>query len=152
MNMKHKSFNLFFFFFNDTATTDIYTLSLNDALPIALLLNGVNQLSYTVTDPDTFPNAPPMANLSLAQNSIYRLDPKLRSDYMMQSAIGVERQLPRSTTVAVTYTNTRALHLNQTVPINTPLPGTYIPSQPSSGLRPYGLNAGNLFERSEEHT
>src|SRR5436305_5609203 len=25
---------LFFFFFNDTATTDIYTLSLHDALPI----------------------------------------------------------------------------------------------------------------------
>src|SRR5437016_11971209 len=26
--------SLFFFFFNDTATTDIYTLSLHDALPI----------------------------------------------------------------------------------------------------------------------
>ena len=25
---------LFFFFFNDTATTEIYTLSLHDALPI----------------------------------------------------------------------------------------------------------------------
>src|SRR6516162_6085857 len=29
------SFCLFFFFFNDTATTEIYTLSLHDALPIA---------------------------------------------------------------------------------------------------------------------
>src|SRR6266849_11218200 len=28
-------FSLFFFFFNDTATTDIYTLSLHDALPIS---------------------------------------------------------------------------------------------------------------------
>src|SRR5256885_9924343 len=27
-------FNYFFFFFNDTATTEIYTLSLHDALPI----------------------------------------------------------------------------------------------------------------------
>src|SRR5438105_12187524 len=27
---------MFFFFFNDTATTDIYTLSLHDALPILL--------------------------------------------------------------------------------------------------------------------
>ena len=26
--------SLFFFFFNDTATTEIYTLSLHDALPI----------------------------------------------------------------------------------------------------------------------
>src|SRR2546430_6640118 len=27
--------NMFFFFFNDTATTEIYTLSLHDALPIS---------------------------------------------------------------------------------------------------------------------
>src|SRR2546430_4410564 len=27
---------IFFFFFNDTATTEIYTLSLHDALPISL--------------------------------------------------------------------------------------------------------------------
>src|SRR2546426_10433687 len=27
---------LFFFFFNDTATTEIYTLSLHDALPISI--------------------------------------------------------------------------------------------------------------------
>src|SRR2546422_5410313 len=29
-------YSLFFFFFNDTATTEIYTLSLHDALPISL--------------------------------------------------------------------------------------------------------------------
>src|SRR2546422_8616740 len=29
-------FSLYFFFFNDTATTEIYTLSLHDALPIYL--------------------------------------------------------------------------------------------------------------------
>src|SRR5258707_5818716 len=28
-------FTVFFFFFNDTATTEIYTLSLHDALPIS---------------------------------------------------------------------------------------------------------------------
>src|SRR6266516_8008493 len=32
--MKSSSFNVFFFF-NDTATTEIYTLSLHDALPIS---------------------------------------------------------------------------------------------------------------------
>src|SRR5260221_14786879 len=30
-----------FFFFNDTATTEIYTLSLHDALPISLRANGM---------------------------------------------------------------------------------------------------------------
>ena len=112
----------------------------------ANLLNGTNQLSYTVTNPDSFPSAPPLAGLSPSQNSIYVLDARLRPDYMMQSAIGVERQLPHSTTVAFTYTNTRALHLSQTVPINTPLPGSYVLNQPNSGIRPYGPTAGNLFE------
>src|SRR5215475_16208785 len=31
----HIFFRVFFFFFNDTATTEIYTLSLHDALPIS---------------------------------------------------------------------------------------------------------------------
>src|SRR2546428_9824374 len=34
------SLTFFFFFFNDTATTEIYTLSLHDALPIFLVLDG----------------------------------------------------------------------------------------------------------------
>src|SRR5256885_15351808 len=34
------SFFSFFFFFNDTATTEIYTLSLHDALPISLRMKG----------------------------------------------------------------------------------------------------------------
>src|SRR5258708_9706749 len=32
------SYTRFFFFFNDTATTEIYTLSLHDALPISFLV------------------------------------------------------------------------------------------------------------------
>src|SRR6266850_8038466 len=34
----------FFFFFNDTATTEIYTLSLHDALPICILEIDVEQI------------------------------------------------------------------------------------------------------------
>src|SRR2546428_10204779 len=37
-----------FFFFNDTATTEIYTLSLHDALPISLATDG--KLSYLSPD------------------------------------------------------------------------------------------------------
>src|SRR5690242_21525938 len=32
--------SIIFFFFNDTATTEIYTLSLHDALPISLLVEN----------------------------------------------------------------------------------------------------------------
>src|SRR5256885_13236876 len=49
----------FFFFFNDTATTEIYTLSLHDALPIS---DRVLQL-LRVVDPGQFedPDADPVA-------------------------------------------------------------------------------------------
>src|SRR5688572_31656620 len=36
----HSALSFFFFFFNDTATTEIYTLSLHDALPISSALCG----------------------------------------------------------------------------------------------------------------
>src|SRR6266513_5746458 len=37
MSLPRTSFAVFFFFFNDAATTEIYTLSLHDALPICLI-------------------------------------------------------------------------------------------------------------------
>src|SRR2546430_986145 len=35
-----------FFFFNDTATTEIYTLSLHDALPISISQGGLDHSTY----------------------------------------------------------------------------------------------------------
>jgi hypothetical protein len=115
----------------------------------AILNNGVNQLEYTVYNPTFYPNIPSLSTLNAGQNTINLVDPKLRADYSLQGAIGVERQLPRSTTVAVTYTNNRANHLAQTVPINAPLPGTYndlLAPGPTNGVFPYGYSAGNMNE------
>jgi hypothetical protein len=115
----------------------------------AILNNGVNQLEYTVYNPTFYPNIPSPSTLNPGQNTINLVDPKLRADYSLQSAIGVERQLPHSTTVAVTYTNNRGNHLSQSVPINTPLPGTYnylLPPGPGNGVFPYGYSAGNMYE------
>src|SRR6266478_7991229 len=36
--------DLFFFFFNDTATPEIYTLSLHDALPISVVAPSVEEM------------------------------------------------------------------------------------------------------------
>ena len=115
----------------------------------ARLNNGVAQLQYIVNNPTFFPNLPPISTLPSGQNTINLVDPNLKADYSLQSAIGVERQLPRNSTMAVTYTNNRANHYAQTVPINTPLPGTYnplLPEGPANGVFPYGYSAGNLFE------
>src|SRR5439155_26635058 len=43
LTLLSRHFNAFFFF-SDTPTTEIYTLSLHDALPIFLLSAGVNDL------------------------------------------------------------------------------------------------------------
>ncbi len=116
----------------------------------AYLNNGFNQLQYTVYNPTFYTgNVPPTSSLSAGQNSTYLVDPKLRADYSMQAAIGVERQLPRNTTLSLYYTYNRSEHLAQTVPINAPEPGTYNPLEapgPTNGAFPYGYNAGNLFE------
>jgi len=115
----------------------------------AALNNGVNQLDYTVTNPTFFPNIPAISTLNKGSNLTYVIDPKLRADYSIQSAIGVERQLPHSTTVALTYTNNRSNHLAQTVPINTPLPGSYnylAAPGPTNGIFPYGYSAGDIIE------
>src|SRR3712207_8506846 len=45
--------NCVFFFFNDTATTEIYTLSLHDALPISDC--NVDRFDSTFTGPDRPP-------------------------------------------------------------------------------------------------
>src|SRR3990167_6891486 len=47
-------FSLFFFFFNDTATTEIHTLSLHDALPIFYLRNFCRQPSPSCCGPGRY--------------------------------------------------------------------------------------------------
>jgi hypothetical protein len=117
---------------------------------MAALDNGHTQTNYTVYDPTFYlSDIPPLSTLSTGQNSVYIVDPKLKADYSIQSAIGVERQLPHNTTASVTYTNTHAEHYLQTVPINTPFPGTFnplLPLGPTNGVFPYGYAAGNIFE------
>src|SRR2546426_3109042 len=43
--------SFFFFFFNDTATTEIYTLSLHDALPISIVGVALVDLGESAREP-----------------------------------------------------------------------------------------------------
>src|SRR5438876_10886747 len=49
MLLAGKLLMLLFFFFNDTATTEIYTLSLHDALPICGFLTASKQFRHGAT-------------------------------------------------------------------------------------------------------
>src|SRR5206468_11994045 len=66
-----------------------------------------------------------------------------------QSMVSLERQLPRNTTVAVTFANSHGLHVLRSRDVNAPLPGTFDPAVPGSGAYPLGpVGAVFLMESS----
>jgi hypothetical protein len=116
---------------------------------IATRFNGVTQQQFVIANPDFFPNVPAASLLIGAiPSAIQQVDPALRAPYLIQSAIALERQLPRNTTMAVTYANSHGLHQLRTVDTNAPLPGTYNPSVPGSGVYPLGAGHQVLVMQS----
>ncbi len=130
-------------------------LEIDNMLNLALQ-NGVTQTQYIVNQPDFYPNVPtPSAISSLPgaqlQPTVYQLAPNIRAPYTMQTAVGVERQLGRMGTVAVTYLNSRGVHQFVTINANAPLPGTYDPADPVNfpGVRPNPAE-GNIYQYTSE--
>jgi hypothetical protein len=113
----------------------------------ATRLNGINQRQFIVTNPNFFPIIPTVDQLEAfaVPVSIFRLNSDLQSPYTQQAVISVERQLPHNVTIATSYINVRTLHVLRTRPVNAPLPGTFNPAVPDSGVRPLGVN-NNIFE------
>lgn len=109
--------------------------------------NGVVQRQYIITNPDTFPNVPPLSDLTGNQSpqAIQRVAADLRAPYVMQSALTLEHQVSASTTVAVTYTNSHGLHLLRSRDLNGPLPGTYQPGVANSGVYPFSPDTGPVM-------
>lgn len=121
--------------------------------------NGINDLSFTITNPQFFPAAgvpiPGLAALQAANSAgatTLRVDPNLHVPTQLQSAVGVDRQLPHNITLSVNYLNTRGTHvLLQNYNINSPFPGTYVPPPVggmAQGLYPYTQSAGIIDEFS----
>src|SRR5438445_13683522 len=61
--------SFFFFFFNDTATTEIYTLSLHDALPIWFHIDGTQPLHQLSKIDNFFAHAQKLDRKSTRLNS-----------------------------------------------------------------------------------
>ena len=108
--------------------------------------NGIVQQQYVVTNPDFFPTIPPVPVIAAfqTQQTIQQISSTLRAPYIIQSALSVERQLPHNTTMAITYANAHGLHQLRSQDINAPLPGTFNPLVPGSGVFPFG-NANPVF-------
>lgn len=74
---------------------------------LASRFNGIVQQQYVVANPDFFGTLPPVSALAGLNGiqTVERTDPNLRAPYIVQSAVTVERQLPKNSTAAFTYTN-----------------------------------------------
>jgi len=117
----------------------------------ALRYNGIRQQQYTLTDPDFFPSLPPISSVAASQSIQVRqqVSANLTAPALYYSSISIERQLPRNTTIAVTFANAHYLHMFRSRDINAPWPGTYDPAVPGSGLYPLGpVGAVFLMESS----
>jgi len=114
-------------------------------------LNGITQSQTIIPDPIGFPNYPTGGNLGAAPApTIYQISSSLRAPYTMQSAVSVERQISKAATLSLTYLNSLGDHQLFLRNANAPLPGTYIPGDPDSGIRPFGSEAGNIYEYDSE--
>jgi hypothetical protein len=102
-------------------------------------LNGFTQ-QQTIVPGLTFGNAP----VEQPSPTRYQIASDLRAPYTMQSAVGVERQVAKSTTMAVTYINSYGEHQLFLRNANAPLPGTYPP-----GVRPFG-GTDNIYQYDSE--
>jgi hypothetical protein len=104
----------------------------------ATRFNGVTQQQYFVPNPDFYPTIPPLESLAgNVQSQTQRVvDSNLSAPYIAQFVVGVDRQLPKSTTLSVNFINSRGVHMLRTRNINTPFPGT--------STYPYG-NIGNVY-------
>jgi hypothetical protein len=109
--------------------------------------NGISQQQFVVNFPDFYPTIPDPATLAASQTSptIYQINPNIRAPYMIQTAVTLERQLTKTATLSVTYLNSRGVHQLVTQNINAPLPGTFDPAIPGSGVRPNGTPT-NIYE------
>lgn len=109
--------------------------------------NGVVQQQYVVTNPDFFPTVPPISTLTTggSPQSTEILSPNLRAPYLTETALAIEHQLSARTTIALTYVNSHGGRQFLTNDINAPLPGTYNPQAPGSGVYPF-RNPNPVFE------
>jgi Carboxypeptidase regulatory-like domain len=103
-------------------------------------LNGVTQEQFVIDNP----KCPSLTDLSActgaavpATPTIYQISPHLHAPYTLQTAISVERQLTKVSTLNVTYLNSRGFDQLLTINADAPFPGT--PCSPNCGIRTENL-------------
>ena len=90
-----------------------------------LLFNGSRLRQFVLVNP-TYPD-PFSSGVSLSTQpvSIVRLEPNIRIPYLLQYSFSLERQLQKSTTMAIAYSGSRGFAQFRSRDINAPLPPAY---------------------------
>jgi hypothetical protein len=121
-----------------------------DLLP-SVRQNGVNQVSYFVKSPTFYPTVPPPSSLTATEPTIYRVDPHFATSHTLVSSVTAERTLGHVGNIAVNYLEADGRRQYLLLNANAPLPGTYNPSDPTSGVRPFG-GMQNIYQYTAEGT
>jgi hypothetical protein len=111
-------------------------------------LNGLNQQQYIVTNPNFYPLIPAVSSLPSASPTIYQISPSLQAPSIMQGAASLERQLTKSSTLAVTYLNSRGEHQLFLRNSNAPFtPGGPRPNGTENNI--YQYDSGGIFRQNQ---
>jgi hypothetical protein len=101
--------------------------------------NGVTQQNYFVASPSTYPTIPVPSSLGPASSpTIYEISPNFRTQYSIIDTLELDHPLGTRGSASVQGYSNRVVHGAVPIDINAPLPGTYNPADPTSGMRPYG--------------
>jgi hypothetical protein len=95
-----------------------------------LLYNGLTLQSYLIKNPTV-----PSPSLAGVPTDVVQFDPAIHEPYSIQYSFGVERQLAKQTTLAVTYNGSVGISLFRSLDVNAPLPPDYlVVPDPSVGV------------------
>lgn len=116
--------------------------------------NGLRESTLVVNDPDFYPSvcstdAAACGSATTLAPTTFRIGPTLRTPYIGISSIGIDKPVGKIAHLSVNYQYSRGDHLYLTRNINAPLPGTYNPDDPTSGVRPLGTQQ-NIYEYDSE--
>src|SRR5689334_23601620 len=109
-------YNSIFFFFNDTATTEIYTLSLHDALPICRLMQRIRVLLPLPLGPQTTNTLP--ASIERSMRSEEHTS-ELQSQFHLVCRLLLEKKNIRITSYCNQPINKFTIHSCITQPLHT---------------------------------
>lgn len=129
------------------AGAGIFYDRLSESLSLdALRRDGVHQQQFVIASPDFYPAIPSVAALlsARAPQAVRELDSRLRAPYLLQTAAGMERQLPLKIVLAVNYLHSEGWRSLRSRSIAAPLSA---PAAPTSAI--YLYEGSGIFRQDQ---